>query len=287
MVFIKKNLFSFFKFSFFFFLFLFNSIYSQEIRLFGDSKRVINAEGDSISFRNKGKDLTLTGNAKIEDDLKNLIKSDLIKISEEKNEKRILIFENLKEAKMIFSEEQKGKIINGIDILRANKVFAIYDLQKESIDFAKLEKNVYLERQKDNNENIKVFADMLIYDPENKISKINNIKKIEYKDKNKDNYIIYCDNMIWDMEKDIVEFFGKPIIYKKIDESYIVKSKKAVFYKKENLVVFSKKPILYQKDTEGKGVYNSSEISFSIDKKILNFNGNVELEYIPNKKEKI
>ena len=161
----------------------------------------------------------------------------------------------------------------------------IYNDKDKILNYAKLEKQVVLFREKENLEKYKIIANSFLYDLNKKKAYIDDIFSIDYSDKNKDEYTISCDKIIWDLEKDIVELYGNPIIYKKKDNSYILKSKLLIFLKKDRLFLFKENPILLQQDSKGKGIYKSDVIKYNMNSKKLDFIDNVNIEYLPVKRE--
>ncbi|MDR0676110.1 MAG: LPS export ABC transporter periplasmic protein LptC [Elusimicrobiota bacterium] len=212
---------------------------------------------------------------------------------EQKKDKNFLNIRQLKKLIIPFTEEkindnQETAIIDGTNFVKANNVYGYSNAINDEILFVEMNKNVFLERKKSNNEYIKIIADNLIYNKEKSISTINDIKEINYIDENKNEYLIFCKNIVWDMETDIIEFFGNPIIFQKKDKSYIINSKKAFFYNKDKIVLFFKKPVLFQEDETGKGLYKAEKILYYINEKIIKFEDTVEIEFIQkNTKQKI
>lgn len=277
----------FFRYFFIFYLlFLFSFLYSESFDMFKDYNGDITSSSDNIVLKNKGSDAFFSGNVNIKDNKNNLLMSDDLIIKTIKDEKHFTII-NLKKAKREFIEFDKNELCDILisDTVSAKKCFLIYDNQNKILKYAKLDKKIVLFREKKNLEKYRLTANKLLYDLNKKMAFIDDILSIDFIDKNKDEYSIYCDKIIWDLEKDIIKLYGKPVIYQKKDLSYILKSNLLTFLKESKTFVFTENPILLQKDYQGKGQYKADIIKYNVDNKKLDFIGNVDIEYIPVKKE--
>jgi lipopolysaccharide export system protein LptA len=205
---------------------------------------------------------------------------------------KILNIENMTSFTRIFDEISKdGLKITGNDFVRAEKVKAIGDVISSNFDYIEMTKKFFIDRKKSNNDQLTMKADNLVYDKKNKICKVNDIEEATYfsgKDKEKLKYFLYAKGIIWKMSDDntdVIEIFGNPLIVRREDDGYIVKANRAFYYKKDGLVVFTDNPILLENDIKGKGVYKAVNIYYYLETKLVKFEKNVSIEFVPRKKK--
>ena len=217
------------------------------------------------------------------------LKSEYLKIDETK-EIRTANVKNMTSFTMPFEEiKEDGKKITGLDFIRSEKLKATGAISAQDFDYVELNKKVFFDRKKSDNDHYTLKCDNLVYDKKVKITTINDIEEATYfSGKDKIKYFLTAKKVVWNMtddNSDVIEIFGNPIVFRREDDGYIIKANKAVYYKKDGRVWFTQNPILLQNDKDGKGIYKAENIYYFMETKLLKFEKNVNIEFVPRKKK--
>ena len=265
----------------------FNGLGNVKTEKIFENGNTVNSISNKIFYNEKSKLIELFDILNLDYFLKNENKTlnvigEYLKIKEEDGFRKAT-FEKVFSMKLPFEEKNK----KGINILKADKIKATTKIDDETYNFAVLENNVVLNRNYENGEFVKIQAYKMTYSKKEHFVKFEKVREIQsFQLEENTTYYVYCDEIFWDLDENIGALTGKPVIFKKIDDSYQITSNFVKINKNKQEVLFTENPIARQTDEQGVGAYKAENILYYLETKLIKMFGNVDIDFLPNKKNK-
>ncbi|MCP4481288.1 MAG: hypothetical protein GY817_00460 [bacterium] len=235
-----------------------------------EENKIIELDGlDYLDYFSKKDDKTLN------------VLADYIKI-EEKKGLRSADLKKVISLTLPFEERKDdGRILTGTTTIKADLIKAIEKV--DDANYAEIFGNIAVKREYANGEYFFILAEECEYIDDK--AKFQGVEKLEIFNLEENTiYYLYCDQLTWDLKGQTGMAIGAPLRFEKNDKNYLVTANIAYFNKAKQEVFFTENPIARQNDEQGVGIYQARDILYYLDTKIMKMLGDVDIDFLPNKK---